>query len=231
MAAHFELYIEQIPLLKASRRKIGIVKGVQAYRRYTVEATGRACHTGTTNFGNRADPLLAAAKMMLQLHRLATAHAALASMGILNLKPGSTNTVPESVRSSLDTRALADSTVETLEAQIVAHFEKIAAGEGVGSPNESVTKGRPCSIKITTDSVSSAVRFHPGCINAVTEAAASALGLDFGELTQEMVSGVGHDSVYTSKRVLTSMIFVPCRDGVSHDPTEYTSPENCALGA
>ena len=50
--------------------------------------------------------------------------------------------MPESVRFSLDTRALADSTVETLEAQIVADFEKIAAGEGVGSPNESVTKGR-----------------------------------------------------------------------------------------
>jgi hypothetical protein len=100
----------------------------------------------------------------------------------------------------------------------------------MGLLNESVTKGRPCSIKITTDSVSSAVRFHPDCINAVTKTTASALGLDFGELTQEMVSGVGHDSVYTSRRVLTSMIFVPCRDGVSHDPTGYTSPENCALG-
>lgn len=72
----------------------------------------------------------------------------------------------------------------------MADFEKIAAGEGVGSLNESITKGRPCSIKITTDSVSSAVRFHPDCINAVTEAAASALGPDSGELTQEMVSGV-----------------------------------------
>ena len=173
MAAHFELYIGQGPLLEASRRKIGIVKGVQAYRWYTVEATGRACHTGTTDFGNRADPLLAAAKMVLQSHRLATAHAALALTGILNLKPGSTNTV--------------------LEAQIVVDFEKAAVGEGVGSLNESVTKGRPCSVKITTDSVSSAVWFHPDCIKAVTEAAVPALGLDSGELTQEMVSGAGHE--------------------------------------
>ena len=134
------------------------------------------------------------------------------------------------MRFSLDIRAPADSTVETLEAQIVADFEKIAAGEGVGSLNESVTKGRPCRVKITTDSVSSAVRFHPDCIKVVTEAAASALGLDSGELTQEMVSDAGQDSVYTSKRVLTSMIFVPCRDGVSHNPTKYTCPENCALG-
>ena len=168
--------------------------------------------------------------MVLQSHRLATAHAALASTGILNLKPGSTNTVPESVRLSLDICAPADSTVEALEAQIVADFEKIAAGEGVGSLNESVTKGRPCSIKITMDSVSSAVRFHPDCVKAVTEAVASALGLDSGELTQEMVSGAGHDSVYTSKHVPTNMIFVPCRDGVSHNPAKYTSPENCALG-
>lgn len=201
MAAHFELHIEQGPLLEASRREIGIVKGVQAYRWYTVEVAGRACHTGTTDFGNRADLLPAAAKMVLQSHQLATAHAALASTGIPNLKPGSTNTVLESVRFSLDTRAPADSTVETLEAQIVADFEKTAAGEGAGSLNESVTKGWPCSIKITTDSVSPAVRFHPDCIKAVTEAAASALGLDSGELTQEMVSGAGHDSVYTSKCV------------------------------
>ena len=139
--------------------------------------------------------------MVLQSHRLATAHAALASTGIPNLKPGSTNTVLESVRFSLDTRAPADGTIETLEAQIMTDFEKIAAGEGAGSLNESVTKGWPCSIKITTDSVSPAVRFHPDCIKAVTEAAASALGLDSGELTQEMVSGAGHDSVYTSKCV------------------------------
>jgi len=129
--------------------------------------------------------------MVLQSHRLATAHAALASTGIPNLKPGSTNTVLESVRFSLDTRAPADGTIETLEAQIMTDFEKIAAGEGAGSLNESVTKGWPCGIKITTDSVSP----------AVTEAAASALGLDSGELTQEMVSGAGHDSVYTSKCV------------------------------
>lgn len=135
------------------------------------------------------------------------------------------------MRFSLDIRAPADSTVETLEARIVADFEKIATGEGVGSLNESVTKGRPCKVKITTDSVSSAVRFHPDCIKVVTEAAASALGPDSGELTQEMVSGASHDSIYTSKCVLTSMIFVPCGDGVCHNPTEYTSPENCALGA
>jgi acetylornithine deacetylase/succinyl-diaminopimelate desuccinylase-like protein len=108
MAAHFELHIKQGPLLEASRRKIGIVKGVQAYRWYTVKVAGRACHTGTTDFGNRADPLLAAAKMVLQSHRLATAHAALASMEIRNLKPGSTNTVPKSMRFSLDIRAPAE---------------------------------------------------------------------------------------------------------------------------
>ena len=176
------------------------------------------------------DPLLAEAKMVLQSHRPATAHAALASTGILNLKPGSTNTVPESVRFSLDVRSPADSAVEALEAQIVVDFEKTAAGEGVGSLNESVIKGRPCRVRITTDSGSPAVRFHPESIKAVTEAAASVLGPDPGELTQEMVSGAGHDSIYTSKHVPTSMMFVSYRAGVSHNPTKYTSPENRALG-
>ncbi|KAF2803521.1 amidase [Mytilinidion resinicola] len=231
MAAHFELHIEQGPLLESTSRKIGIVKGVQAYRWYTVTVTGQDCHTGTTDFENRADALLAAAKMILHSHRLATARGALASTGILNLKPGSTNTVPGSVRFSLDIRAPADSTVDMLEADVLADFARIAAGEEVDGISDGCTPGRPCEVSFTTDSVSPAVKFHPDCIHAVTEAAGSALGPEAEKLTMEMVSGAGHDSVYTSKRVPTSMIFVPCRDGISHNPREYTSPEDCALGA
>jgi hydantoinase/carbamoylase family amidase len=231
MATHFELHIEQGPLLESSNRKIGIVKGVQAYRWYTVTVTGQDCHTGTTNFENRADALLAVAKMILHSHRLATAKGALASTGILHLTPGSTNTVPGSVSFSLDIRAPADSTVEALEADVFADFAKIAAGEEVKGISEGTTRGRACEVKFTTDSASPAVSFHPDCIKAVTEAAGSALGEGAGDLTMEMVSGAGHDSVYASKICPSSMIFVPCRDGISHNPREFTSPEDCALGA
>lgn len=95
--AHFELHIEQGPRLERGQQKIGIVQGVQAYRWYTITVRGRDCHTGTTDFKNRSDAMLAAAKMILHSHRLATQHSSLASTGILKLTPGSTNTVPGTV--------------------------------------------------------------------------------------------------------------------------------------
>ncbi|KAJ9665588.1 hypothetical protein H2201_004279 [Coniosporium apollinis] len=231
MAAHFELHIEQGPILEAENRKIGIVKGVQAYRWFTVTVRGGDCHTGTTDFKNRADALLAASKMILQSHRAATRMKALASTGILTLRPGSTNTVPGTVRFSLDIRAAKDETVEGLEKQLKRDFAAIAAGEDVGNLNEGGTPGKPCEVEWRTDSVSEAIGFHEDCISCVTESARGIFGDKAEDLTKSMISGAGHDSVYTSKRVPTSMIFVPSKDGVSHNPVEYTSPEDCALGA
>jgi hydantoinase/carbamoylase family amidase len=231
MAAHFELHIEQGPILEEEGRKVGIVGGVQAYKWYTVEATGRDTHTGTTPFSARADALLAASKMILHSHRIASQFGALASTGILTLKPGSTNTVPGSVRFSLDVRAPEDSTVAAVEDDIMKSFAAIAEGEDIGGLNANCTPGKPCTVTIKTDSVSPAVKFHEDCISCITDAADGVFGNESTRLTKKMTSGAGHDSVYTSYICPTSMIFVPCRDGVSHNPAEYASPEDCALGA
>jgi hydantoinase/carbamoylase family amidase len=231
MAAHFELHIEQGPLLEMANKRIGIVTGVQSYKWLTVKVTGRDTHTGTTDLKSRADALLAAAKMILHSHRLATANSALASTGILNLTPGSTNTVPGEVKFSVDIRAPADETVARMKALLEADFAKIAAGEDVGGLEEGCTKGLPCEVEVVEDFDSKATTFHPDCIAAVSQAAHSALGPDGKNLVMRMVSGAGHDSVYASKRCPTSMIFVPCREGVSHNPAEFCKEEDCALGA
>lgn len=231
MGAHFELHIEQGPLLEMANKKIGVVKGVQAYKWFTVNVKGRDTHTGTTDLKSRADALLAASKMIVHSHRLATANSALASTGILNLKPGSTNTVPGEVSFSLDIRAPRDETVGRMKALILDDFAKIAAGEDVMSSNENCTLGLPCTVEITEDFNSPATTFHPDCISAVSKAAHSVLGPESHNLVMEMTSGAGHDSVYTSKRCPTSMIFVPCREGVSHNPAEFCKEEDCALGA
>ena len=89
--AHFELHIEQGPRLEALQQKVGVVLGVQAYRWHTITVKGRDCHTGTTDFANRSDAMLTAAKMILHSHRLASQRSCLASTGILTLAPGSTN--------------------------------------------------------------------------------------------------------------------------------------------
>lgn len=230
IAAHFELHIEQGPILESSQRKIGVVQGVQAYKWFTIDVKGRDCHTGTTNFANRADALLTASKLMLHSHRAATKAGALASTGILTLQPGSTNTVPGIVRFSLDIRAAKDETVEIVEAECKDAFERIARGEDVGGLQQGCTPGLPCTVDWTTDSVSPAIKFHPDCISCVESAAHDLLGKE-KELTMPMTSGAGHDSVYASKVCPTSMIFVPCRDGVSHNPSEFSEPEDCANGA
>jgi len=231
MAAHFELHIEQGPILETEKRKVGIVKGVQAYRWYTIEVTGRDTHTGTTPFSARSDALMAASKMILHSNRVATKFNALASTGILTLTPGSTNTVPGSVKFSLDIRAPADATVEAVEAEIKDSFALIASGAYVGDLDDGCTPGRPCTVNIKTDSVSEAVSFHEDCIRCISDSAASLFGSETPKLTKAMVSGAGHDSVFTSNICPTGMIFVPCRDGVSHNPAEYSSPEDCAIGA
>ncbi|KAH9815346.1 N-carbamoyl-L-amino acid hydrolase [Teratosphaeria destructans] len=238
MAAHFELHIEQGPILEAENRRVGIVQGVQSYKWFTLTVKGRDSHTGATSFQHRADALLTASKMILASHKIASKHGALASTGILNLKPGSTNTVPGFVQFSLDIRSPLDETVDTVEAECKAAFSALAAGENLMSINDGCTpSSRSCTVNWQTDFVSPATHFHGDNINCVLEAGRDLCGnaevsdKDIGSWGKLMTSGAGHDSVYTNKRCPTSMIFVPCRDGVSHNPAEYCSPAACADGA
>ncbi|MCJ1274764.1 hypothetical protein MMC21_002562 [Puttea exsequens] len=231
IAAHFELHIEQGPRLESQNQKIGIVHGVQAYRWHTITVIGRDCHTGTTDFANRSDAMLTAAKMIVHSHRLATKHSCLASIGILTVTPGSTNTVPGNVQFSLDIRAGEDDRLLKLEEHLKEDFERIARNEDVDDLSRDGTRGRDCTVQWTLDAPSKAITFDKDCIRCVEDSVKALLGNDHKKLSQRLISGAGHDSVFTSKRVPTSMIFVPCRGGVSHNPEEYCSPEDCANGA
>jgi len=205
IGAHFELHIEQGPILKASGGKIGAVEGVQAYKWYTITVKGRDCHTGTTDFENRSDAMLTAAKLILHSHNKAAELGCLASTGILNLKPGSTNTVPGWVQFSLDIRSREDAKLLELENGLQDDFSRIAAGEVVGDLNILGKKGKGCEVNWQLDSDSPAVKFHEDCVRCVEASANDMLGSKSGTLVQRMISGAGHDSVNTSKRAPTSM--------------------------
>ena len=220
MAAHFELHIEQGPILEAEERRIGVVQGVQSYKWQTITVKGRDAHTGATSFQHRADALLTASKMILASHKIASKHSALASTGILTLKPGSTNTVPGFVQFSLDIRAPLDKTVNAVEDECKAAFDAIAKGEDVlGLQDGCTPSSRQCSIDWRTDFVSPATHFHDDCIACVQAAGNDLCGggevqdKNIGSWGKLMTSGAGHDSVYASMRCPTTMIFVPCRDG------------------
>ncbi|KAJ5949425.1 hypothetical protein N7454_001009, partial [Penicillium verhagenii] len=228
MAAHFELHIEQGPHLVSADQRVGVVTAVQAYRWYRLNVIGRDTHTGTTAFEHRADALYAFAQMMVRAREVAASKGCLASVGIVEAKPGSVNTVPGTVSFSLDIRGPESALVVEVENQLRSDFDAIAAAEGAGI-------GKPCRVEWTLDFDSPAVKFHEDCIDCVQESAyavvADAPVTDTKSLVRTIMSGAGHDSVFTSKRVPTSMIFVPCKDGLSHHPEEFCSADDCATGA
>ncbi|KAK2744039.1 hypothetical protein FQN57_004492 [Myotisia sp. PD_48] len=226
MAAHFELHIEQGPYLVSAGQSVGVVTAVQAFRWYQINVTGRDCHTGTTAFEHRADALYASAKMMVRAREIAEKHGCLASVGIVDVKPGSVNTVPGFVSFSLDFRGPESENVAILDAELRKEFAAIAAEEGSKI-------GKPCKVEWELSFDSPAINFHPDCIECVTESARAVVaGTPNPEsMYRTLRSGAGHDSCFTSKRVPTSMVFIPCKDGVSHHPEEFSTAEDCMNGA
>ena len=134
--------------------------------------------------------------------------------------------VPGKVAFSLDIRAGEDDRLKRLEDELKADYERIAMNEIVDDLNEGGTIGKGCTVSWTLDAPSEAVSFDDNCVKCVQKSVFDLFGENQTQLTQAMTSGAGHDSVYTSKRVPTSMIFVPCKDGISHNPEEFCSPED-----
>lgn len=211
LGAHFELHIEQGPILQQEGKRIGVVRGAQGYRWLTFTLLGRDAHTGTTPLDMRQDPLLAASRMISVSNTIAKKAGALASTGILKIpQSASTNTVASETTFTLDIRHPDNAVVQQVQDECLAAFEAIAGEERVR-----------ISWVIDTDSPST--QFDKGCIETVERVATDLVGED-GWI--HMTSGAGHDSVNTSKCCPTAMIFVPCKDGVSHHPEEYCSPED-----
>jgi len=193
IGAHFELHIEQGPILEGSKGKIGAVEGVQAFRWHIITVKGRDCHTGTTDFKNRSDAMLTAAKLIHQSHNVASAFGCLASTGILTLKPGSTNTVPGFVQFSLDIRSKEDAQLMKLEQVLKDTFATIAAGDK-HVMNVGGTKGKGCTVEWQLDTDSPATKFDEDCVKCVEASAEDMLGTKAGKnKVQRMTSGAGHD--------------------------------------
>jgi hydantoinase/carbamoylase family amidase len=218
LAAHFELHIEQGPELEDAGKRIGVVQGAQAYRWLTVSVVGRDAHTGTTPYSARKDPLLAAARMIAASSDIGRENGALVTTGVISIPPtSSTNTIAASTSFTLDIRHPEDEIVALTQEKCIDKLSSLSAKDGQG-----------ISFSWNVDTKSPSVKFDRTCIQAVQDAAVSLVGADGW---MPITSGAGHDTVYTSRRCPSTMIFVPCKDGVSHHPEEYCSPEDCAIGA
>ena len=228
IAAHFELHIEQGPILENTERKIGVVTGAQAHSWFEVVVSGSDGHAGTTPISMRQDAVLAAAKMIVASNEIAKQHNGLITTGIVGGLPGSLNTVPHTAKFTLDVRHIRDDEVAAMVKECRSRFEEIAHG--------SSEMGVEVAWKALTEN--KAVVFHPSCVQAVEEAAEEYCKElpSHGETVeskrwQRITSGAGHDSCHVNKICPTAMIFTPTRRGRSHTPDEYCPPEDCIAGA
>lgn len=213
--AHFEVHIEQGPILEAEAKTIGIVTGVQGMRWFEVTVTGNESHAGSTPMKLRHDAMLAASRMIVAVNDIALRHgpAGVGTVGLVECRPNSRNVIPGSVFFSIDFRHPEDSAVAAMEDQMRKSVAEIAAAAGVEAAVERVWD-------------SPAVRFNDDCVAAVERAAAAQ-----GYPARRIVSGPGHDSAYVARVAPTSMIFVPCEGGLSHNELEKTEQDQVTAGA
>lgn len=221
LAAHFELHIEQGPILENEQKKIGVVTGVQAFEWNLVTVSGRSSHAGTTPMNTRSDAMLIASRIITMAIETATKLDGLATIGTLELEPRSVNVIPHTVKFSLDVRHVKDE-----ELSIIMNEIKSKAGE-IAQENINSKFAKPLSVTFDNLTTSPAINFNEKNIRTVKSAAEELFGKD---KVREIVSGAGHDSCFTSVRVPTSMIFIPSKDGLSHTPEEYSTPEEVENG-
>lgn len=214
VAAHLELHIEQGPILEAHGSRIGIVTGVQGIRWYDVRVQGEETHAGPTPMTMRRDPVPPTLSIIRQAYEIAAAHApdARTTIGCMTFRPGSRNTVPGECQFTVDLRHPDAHQLEAMDRQL-REFAK------------TIDRART-PVEITEAFFSPPMRFDPHCIDAVRRAASS-LQLP----AEDIVSGAGHDSVNLARVTPTSMIFIPCREGVSHNELEAASPDDVTAGA
>jgi N-carbamoyl-L-amino-acid hydrolase len=214
LSAFFELHIEQGPFLEAEGKDIGVVTGVQAMRWYEMTVTGQESHAGATPMPRRHDALLGAARMIEFVNACARKFPeAVATVGRFEVKPGSPNVIPGEVYFTLDLRDPDAHVLDRIEQDFTAAAAAIAGELGLQ------TDFKPVSAE-------SAVVFDKDCVAAV-RAAAKVSGLT----SRDIISRAGHDAAYIARVAPTAMIFVPCKDGISHNEAEYSSREQCAAGA
>ena len=184
-------------------------------RWYEVTVTGESAHTGATPMRLRKNALLGAARLVERIDAIARAHApaALGAVGLMEVRPNSRNVVPGEVFFCVDLRHPEAAVLDQLEAEYTRSLREICDPLGLTVSSTRIWDQPP-------------VRFDAGCVASVRRAAALS-----GFSAREIISGAGHDAAYVSRVAPTAMIFVPCRDGISHNEAEFTSKEQCAAGA
>lgn len=210
--AYFEAHIEQGPVLEAAGRTIGVVTGALGQRWYDVTIQGMEAHAGPTPMDQRRDALLAAAGLIGEVNAIALRHGphARATVGWLDVFPNSRNVIPGRVTLTVDLRAADDATLAAMDAELQAACTSLLPG--ISATCQQVVYFPPQP-------------FAPDLVQQVEHSAAA-----LGYTSMPVVSGAGHDAVYVARVAPAAMIFVPCKDGISHNEIESATAEDVEAG-
>ncbi|KAF1034998.1 MAG: N-carbamoyl-L-amino-acid hydrolase [Delftia tsuruhatensis] len=214
IGAYFESHIEQGPVLEDNAKTIGVVTGVLGIRWYDCVVTGMEAHAGPTPMALRKDALQAAAQLMQEVVACAHRHPphGRGTVGMVQVHPNSRNVIPGQVKFSIDLRNATDADCEAMDADIRAVADRISGETGL-----------PIAINLVSSYP--AQPFHADCVDAVARAA-KALGYSH----MPVVSGAGHDAVYMARLAPAGMVFIPCKDGISHNEIEDATPADITAG-
>jgi len=209
-----ELHIEQGPVLGQKKKQIGIVQNIVGLRVYGIKIIGEQNHAGTTPMQLRKDPVIAMTRFITEMNQTVKniSETATLTFGKIDAFPGMSNVVPKRVEMLMDLRDGSDKNLDAIESVMA---EQIKALEQVGYR---ITLDRLCS--------EPAVALDRLGINKI-RAAVREKGFSYMELD----SGAGHDSQILAAQIPSCMIFIPSKDGVSHNPLEYSSLEDIEAGA
>ena len=213
---YFELHIEQGRILEDEGLKIGIINSIAAATRYWLTIDGRQDHSGATPMGMRQDALCAAGEIIIELENIAkreSIHSSVGTVGYLGNYPNAFNVVPGRVKMGLDIRGVEKDSIDRIDDEIVKFVDEVCKKRNLNYELDNISKAIP-------------VKLDENLKNELSEVATK-LGIEH----KIMNSGAGHDAMKFWDIAPTGMVFIPCRDGVSHNKAEEIEYEDIILGS
>lgn len=207
LLGYVEVHIEQGPVLEAKKLAVGVVTAIAGQSRFKLTWTGKAGHAGTTPMELRRDALAGAAEFALAAEKLALSTTGLvATVGAMTVSPGAANVIPGQVVHTLDVRHARDA----VRRKALLKLGKLAA---------QISKRRRLTVSWQRTQDNGAVECSPPLTALLEKSVKTVQGRSLS-----LVSGAGHDGVVMSNLTPVAMLFVLCREGLSHHPDEYASP-------
>ncbi len=206
-----EVHIEQGTVLEKAGKQIGILHHIAAPTRFKLHVKGVADHSGATPMGYRKDALVSAAKIILAVEAAAMSekdNGCVGTVGIVEVEPGSINVVPGEVTLWVDVRGVHVESIERTVNKILNAAQEIAQADGVSVVQELLTADKPVALSEE--------------LAQQSEEICEATGIGY----LHMNSGAGHDSMHMAKITPTTMLFISCKDGISHNKEEYAKIED-----